>query len=96
MRSPSAWLEDNHIIFTVILGKVADISLIQADSEPKQITEALSGWLVLALGDFERNPTIGLTGGLGLRRDETEYLWVVWPNRLTDITYVEVEGGSVE
>ena len=77
-----------------ILGKVADISPIQADTEPRQITEALSGWLVLALGDFERNPIIGQIEGLGMRKDEEEDMWIVWPNKLVDISFVSANDES--
>ena len=75
-----------------VLGKVDDISPIQAESEPKQLTEALSGWLVAAPGDYERNPVAGLIGGLRMRKDEEENVWVVFPDWRPNITLVGTEG----
>lgn len=66
-----------------ILGKVDEIGPIQAESEPTEITEALTGWLVQALGNFDRDPTAGLIGGLGLRKYEEENIWTVFPNRMS-------------
>ena len=74
------------------LGSVDDVGPIQAESEPRHITESLEGWLVLALWDFEKVPTAGRTDGLRLRRDETEYMCIVFPKNmaaiLTEIEYV--------
>lgn len=70
-----------------VLGKVDDIGPIQAESEPTEITEALTGWLVLALGNFDRNPTAGLIAGMGMRKDEEENIWIVFSNRLPGLDF---------
>ena len=70
-----------------ILGKVDDIGPIQAESEPSAITEALTGWLVQALGNFDRNPTAGMIAGMGMRKDEEENIWIVFSNRLASLDF---------
>ena len=61
------------------LGTVDDVGPLQAESDPRQIAESFTGWLVLALWDFDAIPTAGRTGGLDLKKDEGEKLWIVWP-----------------
>ena len=78
-----------------VLGKVDDIGPIQAESEPSEITGALTGWLVLAPGNYRTNPTAGLIGGLSLRKDAEENIWIVFPNRFPDwsgMPTVDTEG----
>ena len=67
------------------LGTVDDVGSIHAESTPRQITESLEGWLVLAPWDYERVPTAGRTDGWRVRKDESEDIWIVFPNRLDAI-----------
>ena len=67
------------------LGTVDAVGPLQAESEPRHITESLEGWLVLAPWDHEKVPTAGRTDGLSLRKDETEHMWIVFPNNMAAI-----------